>query len=106
MDVKAEGSSDLGRDREPPTLAFAELARMRALLRGRAQQDTVDGPRVRALLEGAEVLQAVYTWAAEMQLGAEGFDNTSSAQRYGQVQEHLRAAAREILKACAVLESP
>lgn len=49
-------------------------------------------------------LQELRAWAAEMQLGAEGFDNTTAARTYAGVQERLRAAAHEIVQAAAALE--
>ena len=83
-----------------PGSVFAELSAMRQ----RAWPDTVDGTRIAALLENAAALEAVHAWAAEMQLGAEGFDNLGSARQYAEVQAHLLAAAQEIRAACAALE--
>ena len=38
-----------------------------------------------------------------MQLGAEGFDNTQAARLCRTVQEHLVAAAKELLRVAAIL---
>ena len=60
-------------------------------------------PIAAELLKSGEALQRIHEWAAEMQLGAEGFDNTESAGRYSDVQEHLLAAAQDIAKALQAL---
>ena len=59
----------------------------------------VDGRMVKDLLEASKRIEAVHATAAEMQLGAEGFDNTGSAALYSDVQLHLLAAGRELVKA-------
>ncbi len=79
--------------------AWAELAAMRA----DSPRDAIHGPRIAALLESAAELERVSDWAAEMQLGAEGFDNTDSARLYAHVQERLLIAAGEIARACETL---
>lgn len=79
--------------------AWAKLAVMRA----GAPRDAVHGPRIAALLQSAAELERVSQWAAEMQLGAEGFDNMDSARLYAHVQERLLVAAGEIAQACEAL---
>lgn len=79
---------------------FAEIASLTGHL---MQQQTHISPIAVKLRESAEALQSVHQWAAEMQLGAEGFDNSESAQRYSDVQEHLLAAAQDIAKALQAL---
>ena len=73
-------------------------------LQERALDAGVDGRLVRDLLEAAKRIEAVHATAAEMQLGAEGFDNTGSARLYSDVQLHLLAAGRELVKASARLK--
>lgn len=51
-----------------------------------------------------KALQEMLAWAAEMQLGAEGFDNTTAARTYAGVQARLQAAAHEIEQAAAALD--
>lgn len=59
---------------------------------------------VKELLDAANLIETVHRTAAEMQLGAEGFDNTENAGLYSRVQEHLLAAARELVEASAPLK--
>jgi hypothetical protein len=82
---------------------FVKMAEMLELLRQHTRGRTPDGARIEDLLRVATALETVYAWAAEMQLGAEGFDNTTSAQAYSEIQEHLVSAARDIEKACKIL---
>ena len=82
---------------------FAELGEWRARIRECGLHRTVDGAKADELLEITEALQRVHDWAAEMQLGAEGFDNTVPAALYSDVQRHLRAAAQDLARACATL---
>lgn len=72
-------------------------------LRERGLHETVDGSMVKEMLHAAELIEAAHGTAAEMQLGAEGFDNTDTARLYGRVQEHLLAAAGELAAASAAL---
>jgi hypothetical protein len=88
---------------DPSAQPFAAMARMLQLLRQRARDRTVDGAKLEDLLAVAASLETVHAWAAEMQLGAEGFDNMTSARAYGDVQEHLINAAQDIEKACQIL---
>lgn len=85
-------------------LPFAELAAMYQRLEERGLHETVEGSMVKELFRAAGVIESVHSTAAEMQLGAEGFDNTESAGLYRRVQEHLVAAAREMLAASAALK--
>lgn len=88
---------------ERPPATFAELAAMQGRLLTRGRQCTVHGAKLDELLQITAALRSVHDWAAEMQLGAEGFDNTDSARRYRQVQEQLLAAAQAIHEACESL---
>ncbi len=63
-------------------------------LRERDLHETAGGSMVKDLLDAANLIETVHRTAAEMQLGAEGFDNTEKAGLYSRVQEHLLAAAR------------
>jgi hypothetical protein len=83
---------------------FAELAAMVQELRERRLDAGADARMVKDLLDASKRLEAVHATAAEMQLGAEGFDNTGSAALYSDVQLHLLAAGRELVKACARLK--
>lgn len=65
----------------------------------------VDGRMVTDLFEASKRIEAVHATAAEMQLGAEGFDNTGSARLYSDVQLHLLAAGSELVKASARLKN-
>jgi hypothetical protein len=82
------------------------LDELSALYRELEQRDrhlTVDGSMVKQLLEAAKAIEAMRGTAASMQLGAEGFDNTQAARLYSTVQEHLVAAAKELLRASQIL---
>lgn len=58
---------------------------------------------VAKLRAAASTLAGVQSWAAEMQLGAEGFDNTGHARTYRDVQDSLAEAGRHLARACEVL---
>ena len=55
------------------------------------------------LLAMAERLAHAHAYAAEMELGASGFDNMESVRHYSDLQRHLLAAAREILLVCGAM---
>ena len=82
---------------------FTAMGMIRTLLQQRAWDRTPDGARLEEILTAAASLEAVSAWAAQMQLGAEGYDNTTSAHAYGDIQEHLISATREIERACMIL---
>jgi hypothetical protein len=92
---------DRGVQRDP----FDELAEMRQTIGLVTENRGPDGERLAELGKVGAALETVYYWAVEMQLGAEGFDNTASARAYSDIQEHLGNAAREIAQACVVLQS-
>ena len=73
-------------------------------LRERQLHETVDARMLKGLLDASKQIEAVHATAAEMQLGAEGFDNTGSAGLYRDVQLHLVAAGRELVEASARLK--
>ena len=82
---------------------FAELRRLYGELAQRKWEKGVDGTMVRKLRDVAGEIEAVHATAAEMQLGAEGFDNTGHARAYASVQEHLDAAAKRLVAAALIL---
>ena len=85
---------------DTPHRGLAEL-----LLRIRsAPNRSVHAAAVERILAATPELARDQAWAAEMQLGAEGFDNTGSARLYSDVQLHLLAAGRELVKASARLK--
>jgi hypothetical protein len=84
---------------------FSEMATMWQQLRERELHATVDGSLVERLARAAEMIGRVHATAVEMQLGAEGFDNTHAAGLYAHVQEHVLAAARELVEATAALKA-
>ena len=63
----------------------------------------VHAAAVERLLAATPDLAKAQEWAAEMQLGAEGFDNTTSARAYRDVQVCLRNAGHELARACEIL---
>lgn len=85
---------------ERPPDAFARMAETRRRL---SPQHGVDGEKLSRVLDSAASLQTIHDWAAEMQLGAEGFDNLASARAYSQIQEHLHEAAEALEKAAEIL---
>lgn len=89
---------------ETPPTPFAELAAMVRELRERRLDAGVDSRMLKDLLDASKRIEAVHATAAEMQLGAEGFDNTGSAGLYSDVQLHLLAAGRELAEASARLK--
>lgn len=87
------------RNSDTPHQLLAEL-----LLRlQQAGQRSVHATAVERMLAAAPQLDREQAWAAQMQLGAEGFDNTMSARVYSDVQECLRQAGRQLARACEVL---
>jgi hypothetical protein len=96
-------ANDTGVDPRPSP--FAELAEMCQRLQKQDLHDTVHGSLVKQLLDAASRIEAVHRTAVEMQLGAEGFDNTHAASLYSGVQQHLLTAARELATAAAALHS-
>ncbi len=83
--------------------AFAELDAIRTRLRARAP-GVIGGPSMLEELLAIEAkLAKLHAGAAEMELGASGFDNMETVRRYAAVQERLLEAAREILAACKTL---
>ena len=55
------------------------------------------------LFDVTDALKRAHDYAAEMQLGAEGFDNTQTAGYFNGVRERLLVAATEIEAACRSL---
>lgn len=89
---------------QPPS-PFAELTSIYQQIRERELHETVDGSMIRELLDASRLIEGAHSTAAEMQLGAEGFDNTEAARLYSRVQEHLLAAARELVEASETLKA-
>lgn len=86
------------RTESPIASPFAELDAIGARLRGAATA-SADRAMVDDALAKLATIRAAHASAAEMQRGAEGFDNTDSAARYADMQARLLAEAREILRA-------
>jgi hypothetical protein len=81
---------------------FAQIEAMRGRQCG-AWRHFSDQPRLLALFGAADTLREVHRFAAEMQLGAEGFDNTESARHYRYLGGRMMIAARAIADACREL---
>jgi hypothetical protein len=81
-----------------------ELAALLELLRA-TDPRAIHADAVERLLATTPALADRQAWAAEMQLGAEGFDNTTAARDYGDVQACLVAAGRQLARACEILLS-
>jgi hypothetical protein len=86
-----------------PSLPFAEIASLRQPLRDRGRQSMAADVMTDELLAIAASIEHAYDRAAEMQLGAEGFDNMTTAGEFSGVRRHLAAAAEDILAACRAL---
>jgi hypothetical protein len=86
-----------------PTLPFAAIATLRQPLRARVRQQMASDLMADDLLAIAEALERACDTAAEMQLGAEGFDNMETARYFSGVRAHLASAAEELLAACRAL---
>ena len=80
-----------------------ELDAIYQRLRDRDLHSTVYGSMVEQLVSAAKLIEIVHRTAAEMQLGAEGFDNTENARLYAEVQEHLLAAAQQLVETSRTL---
>jgi hypothetical protein len=112
LDPAAHGPHSAGEDLPSPVLAgsppaaspWAGLEELRRVLEQRGGGRTPDGAQLEELLRAAAALEAVHAWAAEMQLGAEGFDNTTAARAYGELQERLTRAAHELAQAGRILQ--
>ena len=53
-----------------------------------------------------QALRAAHATAAEMQMGAEGFDNTESAARYATEKTRLLTEAQSVLAKAKALAKP
>jgi hypothetical protein len=82
---------------------FAELESIGARLRATVRHKPTEREQLDRLLAIAQGLEQAHAHAAEMQRGAEGFDNTATAGLYAAVQARLLAAALELLQACRAL---
>ena len=95
----------LARQAQQSDAPYRELAEL--LLRVReADNAGTDARAVERILAGAPYLARDQAWAADMQLGAEGFDNTGHANAYREVRACLVAAGGQLARACDVLLSP
>ena len=90
------------RTESPIASPFAELDAIGARLRS-AATTAADRAMVDDALAKLATIHAAHTSAAEMQRGAEGYDNTESAARYADTQARLLAEAREILRTARAL---
>lgn len=97
------------RREQPPSLVgkpaspFEEIEALRAPLHERARDLVVADFMVEQVLAAADAVKTAYETAAEMELGASGFDNMDSMRRYGGAAERILAAAREVAAACKAL---
>ena len=87
-------------EREDPFAAIAAMKRsgQYGLLRFEGDLSALDN-----LFAAAADLQKTHDYAAEMQLGAKGFDNSESAAYYNAVREGAIRTARELAKTCRAL---
>ena len=93
---------DLARQAQRSDTPHRELAELKARIREVANPG-VHAAAVDRLLAAAAGFAREQSWAAEMQLGAEGFDNTTSARAYHDVQACLVEAGRKLARACEIL---
>lgn len=88
----------------PPVSPFAELMALGSRLRADANSAAAR-ERIDALLRLLTDIAAEHAHAADMQRGAEGYDNSESAARYSAQQEQLLRAADALLAAARLLAS-
>ena len=79
---------------------FASIAAMRLRRGERMRRIALAAAALDNLFEAAAALKKTRDYAANMQLGAEGFDNTESARYYNRVRESALAAAHALLETC------
>lgn len=96
----------LARQAQRSQAPLRELAELHSLLRQAADDPDLDVRAAERLLAGVPALAAEQAWAADMQRGAEAFDNSEAARGYRDVQERLVGAGRELAQACAILLDP
>jgi hypothetical protein len=102
MDGHTPDLIELARLAQHSSAPLRELTEL--LLRARARaQPGARATAVERLLAVAPDLAREQAWAAEMQLGAEGFDNTAHARAYRDVQDCLVQAGHQLARACEVL---
>ena len=89
----------------PDSSSFERLNELQRLLRERGQHQAGDGAQLDALVEASHAIASVSSWAAALELGHDGFDNTEQSRHYHLVQTHLRAAGDDLVEACLVLAS-
>lgn len=82
---------------------LARLVRLRHLLQERGQENTLTGEKIVAIVGHGEQLGALAAWAAELQLGYEGFDNRERARHYGEAHAQLDRAIEALYAACLPL---
>lgn len=84
---------------------FERLDELQRQLRERGQHQGGDGAQLDALVEASHAIASVSAWAAALEQGHDGFDNTEWSRHYRQVQSHLRAAGDDLAAACLVLKA-
>ena len=102
MDARARELIGLTRQAQQSAAPHRELAQLLLHVQG-AADPTVHAQAVARILAPVADLAREQAWAAEMQLGAEGFDNTTSARAYADVQACLVEAGRNLARACEIL---
>ncbi len=103
MGPEAQDATRPAGQSQAPALPFAEVSEALRLIQQRTPYGAVFAAELESLIGVVNSLETAYAWAAEMQLGAEGFDNTASARAYSEIQVHLVNAARDIGKVCDIL---
>ena len=88
----------------PDENPFSRLAGVQRRIHERGQHRCYDGVKIDELADAGRRLEAVAHSAAEMELGADGFDNTDMSRRYRLVQAQLHNAAQALVAACELLE--
>lgn len=82
---------------------FAAIAAMRHGGGDMERRFRLDDTALDDLFSAATALQKAHDYAAEMQLGAEGFDNMDTARHYDYVRQCALATASELAKTCEAL---
>lgn len=103
MEMNRDGTSEHDRTAEPRPAPFEAASARGATVAATVGPPTVDGSMAEKLVEAAALVESVYRSAAEIEQGAESFDNTGTARLYAGLKDRLLAAAGEIAVCCDVL---
>jgi hypothetical protein len=102
MSARSRELIDLARHAQRSDAPLRELAELLLRIRN-APGRSVHAAAVERILAATPELAREQAWAAGMQLGAEGFDNTMSARAYSDVHACLVEAGRSLARACEIL---